>query len=334
MQAGASAQFVTTPMDELEWVESDTADLPPPRPPGGRGLLDLQDPFPLAPLHLQLPVDAHVVLEQGKGTFGAVFNWANSFGLSEGNTIMVDAETYRLRLNGWYGLFDDFYVGASVAIHARDSGIMDPFVDEFHKSFGLGDGDRSARSRNDYELSVTDADGKVASLDRGAGIGDLVLQTHWNLYRGGPSGSTIAVQGLIALPTSTDEFGQDGVDFGLNLSLSKELIENFYLYVVVGGTALTDARTAGLRYEPLNYQVIAGVEFAVLDNLSLLAQAQRYSPLLERPGVLADERTYLSVGGKWEFSPGREFQFGFMENLDPFKNSADVAFSVGVEFSN
>ncbi len=161
--------------------------------------------MPFAGLHLQLPLDTLEVMNAGQGKFELSLNWANSF-LHE-DTFVIDAETYRLTLGGWYALADDFYVGAEIPVHARDSGVLDPVIDGFHDAFNFGDGDRSMRGRNEYEISIHEPGGAVAELDRGVGLGDMVLKSHWNVHSGACWYPAVSLEGLMALPTSANDFG-------------------------------------------------------------------------------------------------------------------------------
>lgn len=297
----------------------------------GRGLLNLRDPFPLALLHLQLPVNTLQVLDEGESEIQLNFHWGNSFAVDD--TFEVDTETYQVELSGWYAVKADFYLGAGLGLHARDSGVLDPLVDSFHDVFRLGSGDRETRPRNAHEISVVDDDGSRHSLERGVGIGDLVLKAHWLLNRGGHFFPAVAVEGFVSLPTSTSGFGSNGVDTGILLSYYKRVLDRVFLYGMLGGTYTTSPQVEGFRFEKVGYQATGGLEIAVIDDLSLLFQAMVYSPLLASPDPLDDGRNYLAGGLKWEFVSDCQLELSFIENLAPFRNSADLAFVAGFDFA-
>ncbi len=296
----------------------------------GRGLLDLQDTSPFALLHLQLPVDTLEVLEEGRGKFEFNVSWANSFAIED--TFLVDAETYRLTLGGWYALVNDVYVGASIPIHARGSGVLDGLIDSIHDTFHFGDGNRSLRGRNEYEISVREPNGHVHELDRGLGLGDFVLKAHWNVHPGGRWLPAVSIEGLMGLPTSTAGFGSSGVDVGLAVSFYKTMLERLHFYAVLGGTYFTDSRTQGLRYEKEGYQAVVGTELAVGNRFSLILQYMTFTPLLEAPAPLNRKRNYVAGGLKWEFVDDCSLELSIVENLYPFSSSADVGFATGFSF--
>jgi hypothetical protein len=307
---------------------------PPPDNFGGRGLLDIQDPFPLASLHLRLPVGAQTVLDAGEFKTGAVFDWANTFATTQG--VLVDAETYRLRLGACYALRGDLYLRAELALEERDGGVLDPLVDDFHDLVDTESESRDARPRNAYEVFVTDRHGRVHELDRGFGVGDLVLGAHWNAYGGGKWLPAVALEALMSLPTSTTGFGNAGVDCGAAVSLSKKILRRWRLHGVLGAGYLSDARTEGIVYERPIYEALGGIEFAAAERLSIVLQVMHFSPLLDSsyPSPLDEGRDYVALGLKWEWPRGVEGALGLLENIGSFDSTADIAFhfSLGLRF--
>lgn len=299
-------------------------DLPPDL--RGRGLLDLLDPFPLAVLHLQLPVNTILNLDAGQFRLLTSFNWANNF--AKEREFTVDAETYRLEIGAWYALQSDFYVGVGVPFLARDSGVLDGLVNGFHDVFGLGAGGRDSRPRNDYEIVVREPNGDEHRLDRGMGLGDILLKAHWNLFPGEGWLPAARLDILVGLPTSTPiGFGSHGLDLGAALSFSKTFFEDLHAHAVFGATYLVDPSVQNIRYERRVYQATGGLEYELTKRLSLVFQASVLSPLLETPSPLDESRNYLAGGLKWEIARGFVLDLSLAENLAPFQNSADIAFT-------
>lgn len=312
--------------DEGAWQSQSSDNL------GGRGLLDFQDPFPVAALHLQLPADPHENLAVGETVLGVHGTWSNSYGVSNLQETVVDAETGRFRLSAWHAVHDKFYVGAAWALHLRGRGVTDGVIDGFHDLFSLNDGDRDQRPENDYDVSVTDENGNNSEVDRGVGSGDVVLRTHWNAFRGTRLFPAVSLATQFSLPTSNTGFGSEGIDLGLNLTLTKQIGRWLYVYGSVGGTLLTDRTTEGLHYRKKNYQFVAGLEVPVNPDVSLIFQGMILSPLLDSPRVLSQQRRYLLLGSRWMFAPGIELELSMIENLDPFKTTADFGFNAGFNF--
>ncbi|MBI4584871.1 MAG: DUF3187 family protein [Planctomycetes bacterium] len=293
----------------------------------GRGVLDLQDPFPISIFHLQLPTDTLELLDAHQTKLGLSFNWANHF--ARDDSFVVDAETYRLRLEGWYALREDFYLGADISLIGRGDGILDPAVDLVHHAFKFGEGSRDTRPRNQYDITIFDEDSIPRRIRSGIGNGDLSVKAHWILNGGETWLPAVALDGIVGLPTSTPGFGSRSIDFGIAVSAYKSIFDFIYLYGVLGGTYLTDPTTAGLEFKKVNYQGTLGVEIALLKRLSLIGQVMYFSPLLEEPHSLNKGRNYLAGGLKWQVLAPWELELSVVENIQPFNNSADIAFSLG-----
>ena len=297
----------------------------------GRGLLDFRDPFPFAKFHLQLPAAAPPGLRRGETSGLVQFDWSNTSGV--GDDFVADVETYTLRLGFWHALRSNFYLGVETAVEGRDGGILDSFVNGFHDTFGIDVSERDQRPKDAYEVVVEDSGGGLKELDRGFGLGNTALKAHWIFSEGRDWWPTLSLQPLLYLPTSTSGFGARGVDLGLALTAQKRVSDHLYLYAVGGGTFLTDPTTEGLRYEEFNYQFTAGIEIVLWwDSVSLVGQYTHYSPLLKDTSGLDRERNYVGGAIKHRILPDVNVIWGFMENLPPLKNTADVTFAMGCEF--
>ena len=298
----------------------------------GRGLLDFQDSFPLALLHLQMPLSTPGTIEPGK-TRGAVdFFWGSSTGVDRTRIYAVDAETYKLSFGAWHALRSDVYVGAELSVMARGRGILDPVITDFHQITGAGAGDTARVSPNSYDVFVTDNRGRRHELDQGFGLGDLNLKALWIINEGDRWLPSVSSQIFLALPTSSTGFGTDGLDLGIALTASKQILEFFYLHFTLAGTYLTDPEVEGAEFRQTNFAAAVGGEIVVLRSLSLIIQAMRYSPLLDDTPKLDDARKYIAGGFKWALNDTVVFEFTAIENFDNFENSSDIVFVLGVEF--
>lgn len=296
----------------------------------GRGLLDFQDGFPLALLHLQMPLSTPGLIEEGKTRVEVDFFWSNTTGVE--STYTVDAETYELAFGLWRPLRADFYVGADLSVVSRGSGVLDGPIGDFHDLFGFGDGDTGRISKNSYNIFIVDDVGRRHELHQGVGLSDLNLKALWVINEGDRWLPAISSQVFTALPSSTTGFGTDGLDLGITLTASKQLFEFFYLHFAVSGTYLTDPTVEGIRFRQVNYAAAVGGEIVVLRSLSLIVQAMRYSQLLDNTPKLDDPRRYIAAGFKWALNDVTVFEFSAIENFETFENSSDIVFVLGVAF--
>jgi catechol 2,3-dioxygenase-like lactoylglutathione lyase family enzyme len=302
---------------------------------GGRGLMSFHDTFPLAILHLQTPVNALHDFEEGDLVLHAAFDWGNSFGLqptslAATNIFTVDTEVHRLELSFWYAIHKALYLGGEMAIQSRSAGVLDGFIDGFHDAFGLDDGGRRLVSKDQYDLVFQDQGRR--SLKSGAGFGDVVLKAHANVYDGNAFLPAIALQGLVGLPSSTSGFGSDGVDFGINIAAAKTLAGVLHLHGTAGTVYFTDPDVADLDYEHAVSQFAGGLELELGSKVSVVAQILYQSALMKEARPLDEGRTYVGGGIKWEIVPDTIVELGILENLSPFKNTADVSLLLALEF--
>lgn len=274
-------------------------------------------------------------MEEGDGDIDVKVQWANTFATDEDETLkpfVVDAETVRLELGGFYALRDDFYIGAEAALVFRGDGILDYTIDGFHDAFDLGNGGRDLRPTDEYEIFVMDETGNRDELDEGLGLADLVLKAHWNVTEGDRLLPAVALQGFLGLPTSTEGFGTDGLDIGVSISFYKNLFDSVFVYGSLGGVILTEPKIEGFEFEKFNLQTSVGGEWAIVDDFSIVVQYMYYSGLLEFPRELNRSRHYVAGGFKWEIVEDVDLGFSVIENLAPFSNSADIVGHLGLGF--
>lgn len=317
----AAAEETAAPAASQERVSEDF---------GGRGLTRFRDVFPLALFHLQLPVDNLEVLKAGELNFNLHFDWGNSHAVDQ-QSFIIDAETQVVELEAWYGVLDSVYVGAALPYIFRNGGALDPFVEGFHKVFGIENDERRERRMNDYEIHIDESGGRSREVEPGSGLGLAVLKAHWNAFEGSRWLPALAVEGHVGLPTANIGFGSSGLDYGLSVSLHKNVSENWYIHAVAGGVYFMDRTSEGLRFESTGYIFTLGAEYTVLDKLSLVVQGATLSPLLKSPETLDDPRNYIGGGVKWGFANDWEIEFRVQENLVPQRNSSDIV--IGVSFN-
>lgn len=290
----------------------------------GRGLLDVRDPMPLAQLHLQAPVQAEMLLPRGATQLEFNFTWANTYARS--GVYHVDAESYDMRFGAWHALRERWYLGAELPVWVRGGGVLDSLVEAFHDAFGIDSGDRDQFPRNDYQVDFVLDDGARARIPGSAELGDLVLKVHWNAWDGGRILPALSLQGLVSLPTSTSDFGKNGVDVGATLGLSKIVLQRVELSAVFSGLYASDPRISDLRFERWGWQATAGIGVSIVDRLSVVGQYTAYSPLLRDRPTLDEGRNYITVGVKWGILRQLWLELAFIENLAPFSNSSDLGF--------
>ncbi len=97
--------------------------------------------------------------------------------------ILLDGETYNAALVYQRGLGNGWQLGVVLPVVGHHSGIMDNFIEGWHDTFGLSNGDREEWPKNRIHFSYTRDGLNEISLEKGStGIGDLQLQLSRPLF--------------------------------------------------------------------------------------------------------------------------------------------------------
>ncbi len=146
--------------------------------------------------------------------------------------IVLDGETYQVALLYQRGLGNGWQLGLALPLIGHHSGVLDNFIEGWHDTFGLSNGDREDWPKNRLYFSYTrDGVNEIALEDGSSGIGDLQLQISRPLL-------TTAEGGLwrwhasLELPTGDADRlrGSGSTDLALWISGSSEsLIEQWHM---------------------------------------------------------------------------------------------------------
>lgn len=245
----------------------------------------------------------------------------NSFATDSSGTeaVMLDGETYRFNVAVRYGIAPGLQIGIDIPYLAEGGGVLDGFIEDFHDTFGLPQGDRKSYPRNRllYQYSNNGAT-KVLVNDRSNGIGDIRLSGAWQLLRGDTeSPLAVALHASIKLPTGNSNrlFGSGSTDFALWLTVSDDCqlpLGHLTVYAAAGGMALTDGDvlkdqqrnlaafgSLGFGWSPLNWlalKVQADAHTSFYTGSSL-RQVNSGSVQLVSGGTIGfGEKTFLDLG--------------------------------------
>lgn len=318
------AESQETPKEEKKAVE---------RVNHGRGLLNFYDPFILGTLHLNMPLHTPHFLEEDRFEVSLLLDWGNTFARHVSQGYFIDGEVLMFHPRFRYGVNDWIEVGGELPIYSRTHGILDGLVAAFHDGIGLPDAGRSRFPLNDFEAVVT-ADGKLEEIHEGAGVGDLTVWSKvrlWEPTGEWPSGSFALT---LRVPTGAEDFGSDGFDIGVTVTLSKSFVEWAHGYLGAGYAFYSDTREGNLLYHASNWMYFGGIEFELSDLLSMVLQSTLSSPLMRDPSNLNDHRYLVALGFLWSpWKDDRTFELGIVENLVNFEATADVSFHFGYRFT-
>jgi hypothetical protein len=254
--------------------------------------------------------------------------WSNTVNVDAGpgERLVVDAEAAELDL-ALTRSAGPWRLRAQLPVTYRGAGVLDGFIDGWHRFFGLPKGDRPLFPRNSYTLEYARTGGPAFAVERGTSLGDLALEGARVLVDT-PERSLAAWLG-VELPTGSraHSTGNGTVDVAGWLSGDVALGERVRLSGQVGvvvpgrGDPLPAPRAAGFGTLAVGWRL--GRSFtalAQLDGHSRLARDSN-ARFLQAP-------TILTLGGRIGLRSGATFEAGVSEDV-AVDRSPDVSFHVG-----
>ncbi|HEX7926827.1 MAG TPA: DUF3187 family protein, partial [bacterium] len=154
-------------------------------------------------------------------TLGLNTIWTNTWNYNA-HRYVVDEEGWWINPIAEYGLTDRWAVSFSAPAIYLSGGVMDGFIDNFHRFFGLGDEGRDEAPRNRLYVAMRDARGREQVLlnnnDRGLYGRAPVLSTRVGLGDGLLPLTLKASVSFPALERHVSTLRQQGADAGLSAS--------------------------------------------------------------------------------------------------------------------
>jgi len=210
----------------------------------------------------------------------------NNFATDTSGTeaVMLDGETYRFNLGLRYGIAPGCQIGIDIPYLAEGGGVLDSFIEDFHDTFGLPQGDRKSYPRNRllYQYSKNGTT-KVLVNDGSNGIGDIRLSGAWQVLQGDAESSlAVALHASIKLPTGNSNrlFGSGSTDFALWLTASDDSqlpLGHLTVYAAAGGMAMTDGDVLKDQQRNLAAFGSLGFGWSPLQWLALKVQADAHT---------------------------------------------------------
>ena len=310
------------------------------------GPLPAENSRPLNQIFLHLPPANPDVLIKNHSALGVQLDIANDLlipAATAGGSVEEDFETQRLMLGYRRGLGRDFEARLDAQLIARNGGILDGFIQNYHDLFGLqGNGDdnpvgRGNRAQNRSVFAFSDANGRGVNQTNAFGWGDTTLSLSRQLSRGQfASAARIGVK----LPTGSGNkiLGSGGFDGGVAVDARTQFARNWALFgsagaYFYGGADVPNAKNNGLSGG-------LGFERRVGKGQSVIAQIDAQSRAVTTGNAFADRTPVIaSVGYKRQWNSGALWAF-FSENGDytnynaPFFGNIapDLTFRFGYEF--
>ena len=297
----------------------------------GLGPLNMRGQSPFQILRLSLTPESPTTLAKGHFNLLSVATWTNRWAQAD-NRYTVDMEVLRFSETIKYALTDKVVFGLEVPFCWRGGGIMDGLIEGFHSIFGLGQMGRTDFPRNRYLIETYPDEERRFNDNPGVGIEDIVLRAEYRLTCGTDILPATSVFGYVKLPTGNEHelYGTSGVDFGGSLALSKGITRDFYLYLNGGYFYYGRDRILGIALKTFQTSALLGLEYRVDSRWSVTAQYLFNTAATSELKDFNAPTHELIAGFKKAISDRYIFEFGLIENIIEFRNSADFGFHGGL----
>lgn len=309
----------------------------PAEPP--RGPAEIRDGQLLAQPRLTLPAVSPWTTPSGRWSVGVSSLWANSFSWTqdvagetpEDRRFLIDGEALVLDATFRRGLGRNVDVGLRMPLHWRGGGTLDGLIDWWHRLLNVPDGDRALFLRDAFRVQGKTREGGTFAWDdiQGLGLGDIEADARWLLADAGREGASVALVGRLSLPTGTGPFEGNGVGAGGQLVVGVPLGEDFDLYTGVGVTAQDGGPVRDVQYSPARAHGFLALEWRPWRRLSLVAETNAASRLVENVDSYPGIHWTLNVTGRIDLGPRVRLDLGFTENLKSMLTTTDFALFVG-----
>lgn len=249
-------------------------------------------------------------------------------------SLLLDGETRRVRMDYRRGVSERFEFGAEIAWVWHESGSLDSLIGGWHDFFGLPQGNRDDVPDDRLLFHYTAADIDPLQLARNVnGVGDIRLHTAWLLQRN--PRSSVALRAGIKLPTgdSTVLLGSGGTDLTLGIvgDVSRLWnIESLQGHYRLHAIRLGRSDVLTHRTRRMVGQLSGGLGYRVSRKLEIMAQSTLRSAVFDAEvAPLGDWSLSLTFGAAFETDQGLRVSLGVSEDIR-VESTPDVTFLLGL----
>ncbi|MBN8549274.1 MAG: DUF3187 family protein [Deltaproteobacteria bacterium] len=290
-----------------------------------RGPIELGNQYPFALMQPSMRPRRAQIEESGHNLFSFTSAWSNSAIRKDHYTI--DDETVVMEAAARHGLSEQWEVGFLLPFRTEGGGVLDPFINGWHRTFGLPRGDRPHMPDDKHNVSGEDSDGEFDFGKTGFGLGTPELSTRYCFNPTLCSGLTIG------LPAPSIQYGQQGVALGTDVVQSIDFTEFSFSY----GGALWfygDTSIDNVEYRPLVPNGFAVLEYAY-DSIwnfycAFWGGLQSTEDIQGHP----DSQWYLDVGARIRIANETSLDIMLRENPYPGSGTTDVSMVLGLTYRN
>jgi len=303
----------------------------------GYGPLRLGSQSPFQSIRFGIDPRTPSTLAEGQWEAHVTETWSNAFVYDADTGLLLDYEMLDTRASIAYGVMDELELELEFENRAAFGGIMDRFINAFHRTFGLTDAGRHNFPRNQFRVQIPDKNGTPVvnfdADDKGSFSNALLLTVQHNVTCGSEYMPAFAY--ALTLRADLDNkaglSGKLPVEPQLSISTSKAVCD-FYLYGSLSFGYFGTVHQSSIEYRHTQLSGLAAVEWRFGSDMSLILQYLATQGVVNSLGPFSTNSHEITLGWKWEFAPTVVFEFGLIENLINFSNSPDFGIHAGMTY--
>lgn len=302
----------------------------------GYGPLRLGSQSPFQSLRYGIDPRTPSTLAEEQWEVHASETWINNFSYNAGK-YLLDYEMLDSRLSVAYGVMDELELELEYENRSGFGGIMDRFINAFHRTFGLSDADRHLFPRNQFQIQVSDSRGNPAlhldNSDQGSFSNGLLLTVQHNITCGTEYLPALAYALTVRanLDNKTGITGQNLFEPQLSMTAAKSVMD-FYGYLSLAYGYFGSEHIGGIQFRPGQWSGLVAVEWRFVSSMSLVLQYLVSQGVVKDLGAFSAASNEITLGWKWELAERTVFEFGLIENIINFDNSPDFGIHAGLTF--
>jgi hypothetical protein len=320
---------------------ADEATAPAPdTPTRARGPAEIRDGQLLAQPRLTLPALSPETLAPGRFELRVSALWSNSFSWTQdvpGETpaersFLIDGESAIFDLTLRRGLARNVDAGLHLVVHGRGGGVLDGFIDAWHRLTGAPDGNRPDFLHDAFRVEGRTTSGQPFSWNDapGWGLGGLELESRWRVVDGGGLEPSVALVGRVLLPTGTGPYAGGGLGGAGQVAVDVPLGRRTDLFTGLGITAQDPSPIRGVEYEPVRLHGYAAFEWRVARTLSLLVETNAASRLVANIDQYPGLHWLVNIGGRLDLGAHTRLDAFITENILSQQTTTDFALYVAI----
>lgn len=298
--------------------------------------LALSNRQPLVQLYNLPGARSGEVLPTSRSEIRLGFDVANNFTSSRsGNeAVLLDGESRRVELSVNHGLANGWEVGVMLPWIKHSGGSLDSFIEGWHDTFGLPDGDRPDTRRNQLHFQYMRNGRSELDFDRAeSGIGDLQLHAAYSVLQN--ADGAVALTMTLNVPTGDADklTGSGAMNTSMTLAATRYALFGLPLTLTgnIGAMALDRSDVLGDQQKDVVWFGSAELGWVVSDAWRLKMQLNGHSAFYRSDlRELGDASAQLLLGGSIRLAPRWYLDVAVAEDI-AVDTAPDVTFQMALK---